>query len=584
VEQKREEMRKKKKKKKFKAGLAKLIPIAVAVVLIIAIGVIYYGKEIVENVYYSSETKDLNEFYEIFSPDDVAVFVQNSYIPNKGKLINGTCYFNMNTVQELFTDRFYINMEEGIVLYTTQTDIYKTLIGEEFSSYYISGQEKSLEASAAVLYEENVYISAEYLQLFAPFTYELYLEPNRVLIYNQWASRNVSLIDKDTNLRTHGGVKSPIVVPVAEGDSVYILEPMEKWTKVLTKTGFMGYVENRYLEDAGSEAMAEAPAVVEDGYTSIAKDYKINMAFHQVFSANANSTFEEYTKNTQAINVIAPTWFRLEENGSFGSIASKDYVEKAHAKGMEVWAVFTDVDKNVDLEAIFSTEAGREFTISQMMNYVNEYNLDGINIDFETVKAPGGDDFVQFLRELSIQTHAAGVVLSVDNYAPTASTEHYNRKEQGLVADYVLIMGYDEHWGGSDVAGSVASIDFVEAGIQNTIAQGVPANKIINAIPFYTRLWKIQGGVVSSEALGMDKAENWVKNNGVEAVWDNLTCQYYAEKQTDTTTYQIWLEEEESIQTKLNVMNANGVAGVAEWKLGFERPEIWTVIQAYVNS
>lgn len=221
--------------------------------------------------------------------------------------------------------------------------------------------------------------------------------------------------------------------------------------------------------------------------------------------------------------------------------------------------------------------------VSSLISYALQYGVDGINVDFETVGADYGDDFVQFLRELSIQTHANNLVLSVDNYAPTASTMYYNRAEQGLVADYVVVMGYDEHWASSQIAGSVASINFVETGIQRTMEE-VPAEKIINAIPFYTRLWKTNGGTVSCETIGMELAQNWVDSNGVELYWDNETCQYYGELQKDGTLYQIWMEENESIQVKLNVMDANNIAGVAEWKLDFENPSVWDVIEAYVNS
>ncbi len=308
------------------------------------------------------------------------------------------------------------------------------------------------------------------------------------------------------------------------------------------------------------------------------------MAFHQVFSQAANSTYDSYMADVKGVNVIAPTWFRITDNeGTLECFAGSEYVIKAHNAGIEVWAVVTDVDYEVDMGAILSSSEKRTKLINELIAYAQQYSLDGLNIDFETIGSDYGDDFIQFLRELSIQTHANNIVLSVDNYAPTASTMYYNREEQGLVADYVIIMGYDEHWGGSQTAGSVASINFVENGILNTLKE-VPAEKVINAIPFYTRLWKTEGGTVSSEAIGMDMAQNWVDTNGVELYWDNETCQYYGEIQKDNVLYQIWMEEEESIQVKLNVMDANHLAGVAEWKLNFERDSVWDCIETYTNT
>lgn len=584
MEPKREDKRKKKRKKQRQAMLAKAIPVVIAIVLIIALVGIFYGETLIESVYYTSEREDLYQYFGLVESDDVAMIMQDAHIDEKAKLVDGNCYFDMATVEKYFTDRFYINKEEGIVLYTTEKDIYKTYIGEEYSSYTVAGAENALACPAALLIGEELYLSADYVKIFANFTYEYFAEPNRMLLYTEWGTRQYANITKDTKLRYQGGVKSPILKDLPEGEKVFVLEVMEKWSKVITEDALIGYVENKRLEEG--EMMTQTPATdaVVLNYQSISREGKINMAFHQVFSQGANSTYDAYMAETKSVNVIAPTWFRVkDEEGTLECIASTEYVTKAHNKGIEVWAVVTDVDYSVNIGAILSSSEKRELMVSTLITYAQQYDLDGINVDFETVGAEYGDDFIQFLRELSIQTHANNIVLSVDNYAPTASTMYYNRAEQGLVADYVVIMGYDEHWSSSQVAGSVASINFVEQGILNTMEE-VPAEKIINAIPFYTRLWKTSGGTVSCETIGMDLAENWANTSGVELYWDNETCQYYGEIQKDGTLYQIWMEDSESIQVKLSVMEANNIAGVAEWKLDFENPVVWDVIEAYVNS
>lgn len=584
MEPKREDKRKKKRKKQRQAMLAKAIPVVIAIVLIIALVGIFYGETLIESVYYTSEREDLYQYFGLVESDDVAMIMQDAHIEEKAKLVDGNCYFDMATVEKYFTDRFYINKEEGIVLYTTEKDIYKTYIGEEYSSYTVAGAENALSCPAALLIGEELYLSADYVKIFANFTYEYFAEPNRMLLYTEWGTRQYANITKDTKLRYQGGVKSPILKDLPEGEKVFVLEVMEKWSKVITEDALIGYVENKRLEEG--EMMTQTPATdaVVLNYQSISREGKINMAFHQVFSQGANSTYDAYMAETKSVNVIAPTWFRVkDEEGTLECIASTEYLTKAHNKGIEVWAVVTDVDYSVNIGAILSSSEKREAMVSTLIAYAQQYDLDGINVDFETVGAEYGDDFIQFLRELSIQTHANNIVLSVDNYAPTASTMYYNRAEQGLVADYVVIMGYDEHWSSSQVAGSVASINFVEQGILNTMEE-VPAEKIINAIPFYTRLWKTSGGTVSCETIGMDLAENWANTSGVELYWDNETCQYYGEIQKDGTLYQIWMEDSESIQVKLSVMEANNIAGVAEWKLDFENPVVWDVIEAYVNS
>ena len=301
---------------------------------------------------------------------------------NLGELIDGICYFDLETVSKYFTDRFYINKEEGIVLYTTEKDIYKTYIGEEYSSYTVAGAENALACPAALLIGEELYLSADYVKIFANFTYEYFAEPNRMLLYTEWGTRQYANITKDTKLRYQGGVKSPILKDLPEGEKVFVLEVMEKWSKVITEDALIGYVENKRLEEG--EMMTQTPATdaVVLNYQSISREGKINMAFHQVFSQGANSTYDAYMAETKSVNVIAPTWFRVkDEEGTLECIASTEYVTKAHNKGIEVWAVVTDVDYSVNIGAILSSSEKREAMVSTLIAYAQQYDLDGINVE-----------------------------------------------------------------------------------------------------------------------------------------------------------------------------------------------------------
>ena len=205
-----------------------------------------------------------------------------------------------------------------------------------------------------------------------------------------------------------------------------------------------------------------------------------------------------------------------------------------------------------------------------------------MNIDFENISLDAGEPFVQFIRELSIPCRKYGIVLSVDNYVPMDHTDHYDRAEQGAVADYVIIMGYDEHYNGSDEAGSVASIGFVEKGIENTVAD-VPKEKVINALPFYTRIWETGADGISSQAVGMEMAQTYVADHQIATRWDEETCQNYGEFQDGDRLCQVWLEDAESIKVKLNIMEKYEIAGVAAWRLGFETADVWDVIGEYMD-
>ena len=353
-----------------------------------------------------------------------------------------------------------------------------------------------------------------------------------------------------------------------------------------TADSVIGYVENKRLDNTRSELPIPVTDYTEPEYTSLTRDYKINLGWHVVAGTAGNDTLQSVTANTKGLNVISPTWFKLSDNeGNFTSFASADYVEKAHGMGLEVWALVENIEykDSIDMYQILSSTTTRRKLIDALVAEVQQYGIDGINVDFEQISMDCGEHYIEFIRELSVSCRKNGIVLSVDNYVPTGYTDHYDRREQGIVADYVIIMGYDEHYAGSPEAGSVASINYVENGIADTVSQ-VPANKVINAIPFYTRIWETTGSSISSQAVGMEMAEEYVATHNIDVEWNEETCQNYGEYTSGDTLYQVWLEDEESIRVKLNIMEKYGIGGVAAWRLGFEKPEIWDEIETYLNQ
>lgn len=566
----------------------RLIPIAVAIVMIIIIGVVGLKTGLIDKYSYSEDTMDMNEYYQLFDSNQVPIILGDENIEQKAYSFNGANYLPLNFVTEYLNGRFYYDEAESLVLYTTPTELYQIPISTEeeiITSYTVNAESRSSDVAIATLYKDEIYLAISYVEQFANFSYTCFEEPARIQIYLESDSIATATIKKNTALRYQGGVKSDVVANLSKDDTVYILEKMDTWTKVKTQDSYIGYVENKRLKESDEtiERTVEQ-TYVEPEYTSIHKDFKINMAWHQVTNVDANASVDKYLENTQGINVISPTWFYLaSDEGAIASIASQDYVTKMHNRGIEVWALVDDfTGKDASSSVALKSLSVRTLIISQLIQSAIEYDIDGINVDFEKITADAGRDFVEFIRELSIECRKNNIVLSIDNYVPQGGTDYYNRSEQGVVADYVVIMGYDEHYSGSEVAGSVASINYVEQGIIDTMAQ-VPAQKVINGVPFYTRLWDVTGEV-SSEAMGMQSAKDFLSKNNVEAVWDDETCQHYAEFRADAKDYQIWLEDAESLRTKLNVMAQYNLAGVAEWKLGFETPDVWTVIGEYLKG
>lgn len=567
----------------------KVIPVLVAIVLIFLVVAVAFGSMVIDKYSYSKEFADMEAYYGLEQKEDVAIVLQDEILDEKARLIDGTYYFGLDTVTEYFTDRFYINDVEQVVLFTTGTDVIKVMIGDDSDTCYIGDVGNSLGYKAAVMQGDTLYIAVDYVRKFVNFSCETFSGPNRMQVYTQWDVRNVAGIKKKSAVRYQGGIKSNILEEVYPEDTVVVLEQLENWSKVKTNHAVIGYIENKYLSDIYPEKSEEVNDVQEVVINSISRDHKINLGFHQVFNEGAGD-LEELAKRSSTLNVVAPTWFRLNSNeGGFHSIANAEYVNKAHSLGLEVWAVLTDVDSqemfglDVDFYTMFVSSENRQRLINALVEQALTYGIDGINIDLEGIKKDAGPHFVQFLRELSIQTRANNIVLSVDNFVPTEYTAHYNRAEQGLVADYIIIMGYDEHYAGGGEAGSVASIGFVESGITGT-KEVVPKEKIINAIPFYTRVWEVNGGTVSGSTLTMRMQQDWVSKTGSEPVWNDETCQNYVECEMNGTTYQCWLEDVESIQIKLNVMQAQEIAGVASWKLGIEDKAVWEVIDQYVAN
>lgn len=566
----------------------RVVTVLVPVVLIFVVIAAVLGSQIVKRYSYSKNKADLNEYFNITQSDEIAMVVQDTIVSDKAKLRDNAAYFPLSTVETYFTDRFYVNSLEQVLLFTTDTDVIQINIGDESNVMYVSNEGQELGYKAAFYEGDTLYIAADYVKRYANFEYQLFDEPLHMQVYTQWDNYTTAKLSKKTAVRYQGGIKSDILEELAAGDTVTVLERLENWSKVKTEDSLIGYVENKFLTEETQRERTCDTGFQEFVYNNVEKDGKINLTFHQVFEEVGGDYLANALASTKTVNVVAPTWFRLtNSSGDFTSLANASYVAKAHELGIDVWALVTDVDSadlygaEIDFVELLSASENRRYLIEGLMAQVDSYGLDGINIDFEKVRSDSGIHFVQFIRELSIETRKRGVVLSVDNYVPSEYTAHYNRREQGIVADYIIIMGYDEHYVGGGAAGSNASISFVEKGIVNT-KEVVPAEKIINAVPFYTRVWESGPDGLKASTLTMASEADWIASKGVAPTWMDEFCQNYAEYQVNDTLYQCWLEDVDSIRVKLQVMQSQGIKGIASWKLGLEVPAVWDVIAEYM--
>lgn len=557
-----------------------MIPVIIAIVCILVVGGILFLK----NRYTYSDTRaDQNEYYSVESEDDYPVLSEGVMTGFHAKLIDGRYYLSVEGTAGLLNNRFYYGEKDGKLYYCFPEERLESEVGS--SSWKLSGGTSGSEEYVISTVRDNtLYIALDFVKKYTNFSYDVFTEPNRMRVSTGEGTVDTAKITEAGQIRTHGGIKSDIVGDLEEGDDVYVREVLEDWTKVETMDCRIGYIENEKLGKTVSRERIPITDYVEPEFSHLKVDGKINMAWHSISILEGNSSYNELMADTQAVNIVAPTWFTVaDEAGNLENKASQGYVTKAHNDGMMVWAVVDNFNTGQTFSEFLRTEETRNKVINTLVGYVQAYKVDGINVDFESIPAEHGADFAQFIRELSIVCRRENIYLSVDNYVPYGYNDYYELDEQAAFCDYVFIMGYDEHYDGSEEAGSVASIEYVKYGIEEALKE-VPADQLVNGIPFYTRIWKTENGELSSTAVGLDELKTFMEEHEMTSSWNEEAGQYYSEKEEDGILYQIWIEDVQSVALKLAAVQENNLAGIAEWSLQFANKEIWTPIAEYMNS
>lgn len=576
--------------------MKKIIPVLLAIIMIIVIGAIALGSVLAEKYSYSDERADLDEYFGV-TGDQLAIVLQDEIVDEKAELVNGICYFDLDTVSRYFNEGFYADLTEELLIYTTATEIHSVPIGGTVlsSKTSVCGETVAQELGYVPAFKEDgtIYIAADFVREFTNYSVEVF--DRCVQVYTEWGYREVDVVKKDTAVRVKGGIKSPILCDLAAGDEVEVLESMETWSKVKTRDSIIGYVENKLLEyrsEGTGHAMQETPVAdyVEPEYTSNAMSGKVSLGWHAIGGPAGNDTLDFVVAGARGMNVIAPTWFSLtDEEGNFRNYSSKAYVDRAHALGLEVWGVWDDFNysnetgNKVSVYMTLSRTSTRQRLAGNIVNTALGLGLDGVNLDFEKIDSETGPHYIQFIRELSVECRANGLTLSIDNYVPYDFRDYYRLDIQGKVADYVIIMGYDEHWHGSKDPGSVASISYVSNGIAKALEE-VPADKLANALPFYTILWRTEGVEVTDEYITLRNIPDFLTRMGVTPTWSEEFGQNYVEWKSGNALYQLWIEDEQSIAAKLSAMATKHLAGVAVWRLGYGTESVWNLINSYVNQ
>lgn len=560
-----------------------MIIIPVVVIAIISAIILVLGKKLDFSGSNNTEVS-LTDYYKL--PEGEARLVVDLIKSDENAVIkDGKTYLPYSAAEKMMPRIFYDALDD-VVVYTTATEKYVYTAGEK--EYQVNGKDETEEVPSFIEDGGNLYVALDFIEKWHEMKADVYENPGRVVIFDENnAEYEYAGVKSDSTLREAGDKKEPILKELKEGEKVYLLEGTgNDYTRVFTEDGVTGYIKTSDLDTDNIEHKKYTfDREKEDaGYTSITRDEPIVLGWHQVTSTAANSSWGTALAKAEGLNVISPTWFGVADSeGEVTSLASKDYVTKLKAINVDVWPLISDFNKDVDYNRLFMSTTTRGNLIKNIIYFIEEYNLDGINIDFEHIKSSYAEGYIEFLRELSIEMRSRKKVLSVDNYIPLEFNAFYNIKEQGIVSDYLCVMAYDEHYSGSPKAGSVSSLSWVKNSIENTV-RSAPMKKLIVGLPFYTRLWReAHTGKLTSRALSMDGGLNLVNSNKAKKEWDKEKGQYYAEWKDGKDRMRIWLEEEKSLEAKLKLVEKDKVAGIAFWKLGLERKEAWDSVTDWLR-
>ena len=557
----------------------KAAPVLVVLILIVLVGAAGVVSFLINRYKPGTEYMAGNEYFNLTDENSVALIQNGELLEEQAVLIGGEPYAAYTYVESQLNSCFYWDEETKGILLTTSGGVQTLLPGDAAVARTPGGQPAVQQES-----DGTVYISLDVVKEYTDLDYAYYSDPNRVVIRNEWDGVEQATVQSDTaQVRQKGGIKSLILADVQKGDTLLYLENLDNWCKVMTADGYTGYIQT---EDISEPEAIEARTAKKDSYERITRDHKINLVWHQSTSTESNDAMAEMTAEMTGVNVISPTWFSVtDETGTISSLASADYVKLAHDAGREVWGLIDNFNEAFDETTDLAYASVRSRIIEQLLAEAASCGMDGINVDFENLKEAGIPHYLQFLRELTSAAHEQNLVVSVDTPVPQAYTMYYQRGEQARFVDYMIVMAYDEHFAGSEEAGSVSSLPFVQQAVEE-MTRVMPADQVICGIPFYTRVWteKFGQSAITSEVLGMDGAKNYAKENQMTETWDASLGQNVATVETSDARYTIWMEDEQSMEEKLKVIQSADLAGVAEWKLGFERADIWSLISEYIET
>ena len=509
---------------------------------------------------------------------------------------NGVIYLSMDDIKNYYDKHIYYDKQYNQIVTSSETKLAVLEIGK--NEITINGEKSKIKGCAKL--ENNIY----YLpisEMEKVYNIKISNLENTIVIESLDNKLKVAKVNKKTAVKYKTTYFSKNIEKVAENDKLVIAEVTENtlptgWVKVRTQNGKIGYIEEKYLKDIKEERKEKVYEKQINGKISLAWEY-----FSEYAKAPNNAGIKY-----DGVNVVSPSFFYLKlENTEKENLTKSDvetqaiilenvgnegteYINWAKNNGYKIWpkvsndTLATTID---EFSVIINDYELRKKLIDDILNYVEKYNLDGINLDFEYMYHTDKEAFSKFVIELAPQLRNKGVCLSVDVTAPDGSENWslcYNRHLIGEIADYIVYMGYDQY--GTNTIGTTSGFGWVERSINKFLNQEeVPAEKIILALPFYTKLWKTKGEeTIGSSVVGIKNVNSKIPENATKE-WKEDLQQYYIQYEQNGYTYKMWIEDNESFSKKIELVNKYNLAGSAYWRKGFESESIWNVIKNSLN-
>lgn len=494
---------------------------------------------------------------------------------------NGVVYVSTKDIANFFDDHIFYDNKYDQIITTSETKVATLKLNENKAK--VNGSTVDLVASAKKIREQFYLPFSEISESVYNVETTYIKDTNTVVLVSLDRELTYANSSKKNSVKSNPTMFSKTVDKIEKGDNVTVIPSKNGdengWTKVTTENGKIGYVKTTTLANT--------------------KKIRDNLEMGKQIQGNVSLVWEYFSKYAKApqrtekidgVNVVAPTFFSLADSEKGAIVANvgqagQNYINWAHSNGYRVWPWVANEatnkeDKDLTSE-ILNDYKLREKLINSIVSAVEMYNLDGINLDFENMYESDKDAYSRLVIELAPRLKELGKVLSVDVTAPDGSPDWslcFNRNVIGDVADYVIFMAYDQHNQSSTEAGTVAGCDWVEANINKFLGQeGVKPEKIILAMPFYTRVWNVTDGGLSSSAVDM-KSQSTLIPGDAKITWDDSLKQNLAEYEKNGRTYKVWMEDAKSLKCKLDLVKKYSLAGGAFWRKDQETSDVWKVI------